>query len=349
MTDLAEIEMIRDSARAFVPPGGDFVRIRGLRFGETGFDLAIYRQMAEMGWLMLRLPEEEGGLGLGMRAYCALAAVLGAGLVPEPLIHANLAVRLLGAGAGEAVLAGTRIVLPAWQTGFDGLDLAAGVTGAAGGLSGEKRFVYQAAGADAFLVTGAEGGWLVEVGAEGVSLECEGTQDGGHFGSLRLAGVSAERIDLIDPAAALDEAALATSAYLLGVAETAFEMTLDYLRVRKQFDKPIGSFQSLQHRATDLKMQLALLRAGVDMAAGALDAGVDDARRSALVSQVKVRAADTAMLVAREAVQMHGAIGFTDEHDVGLFVRKAMTLANQFGSAAFHRRRFAAMQPYAAA
>ncbi|CAN7714726.1 acyl-CoA dehydrogenase family protein [Neorhizobium tomejilense] len=338
--------MIRDSARAFVPAGSGLRRIRGLRFTDKGFDRNVYQQMAEMGWLMLRLPEAAGGLGLGMDAYCALARVLGSGLVPEPLIHGALAVRLMGEAADEAVLSGRRIVLPAWQEDWDGLDWAATIKLIAGKASGRKRFVPGAGGADAFLVTAADKAGLVEAGAQGLRIDNEGTQDGGHFGDLVIEAAPAAILPLDDPAAAFDEAVLASGAYLLGLCETALSMTLDYLRVRHQFGKPIGSFQALQHRAADVKIQVELLAASIAMAAAALDAGVPAPRRAALVSQVKTRASDTAMLVAREGVQMHGAIGFTDEHDIGLYVRKAIVWANQFGSANFHRKRFAATQPF---
>ncbi len=141
-------------------------------------------------------------------------------------------------------------------------------------------------------------------------------------------------------ARALDEAALGTAAYLLGVAERAFEITLDYLKQRRQFGQVLASFQALQHRAADMKIQLTLTRASVEGAALELDAGVAPARRAAVVSRAKARAADTAILVGREAIQMHGAIGYADECDIGLFTRKAMTVANEFGSAMAHRRRF---------
>jgi alkylation response protein AidB-like acyl-CoA dehydrogenase len=124
--------------------------------------------------------------------------------------------------------------------------------------------------------------------------------------------------------------------------ERSFAMTLDYLRTRQQFGRPIGSFQALQHRAVDLRIQIALTRASVEAAAATLDAGCTATQRQAAVSRAKARAAEAAMLVTRAAVQLHGAIGYTDEYDVGLFTRKAMVLANAFGSAALHRRRFLA-------
>ena len=174
------------------------------------------------------------------------------------------------------------------------------------------------------------------------------TQDGSHVATLRRSSDGARRLaDNVAPAMerALDEAALATAAYLLGVMEQSFAMTLDYLRTRKQFGKAIGSFQALQHRAVDLQLQITLTRASVEDAAGVLDSDAPAPHRRAAISRAKARAAEASMLVTRAAVQLHGAIGYTDEYDVGLFLRKAMVLANSFGSAALHRRRFVAEMP----
>ena len=152
--------------------------------------------------------------------------------------------------------------------------------------------------------------------------------------------------DLNDLSDALDEAALATAAQLLGVMDQAFAMTLDYLRTRHQFGRAIGSFQTLKHRAVDLKIQLELTRASIAAAAAALDTpGTPRAERRASVSRAKARASDAAMLVTRQGVQLHGGIGYTDEADIGLYLRKAMVLANQFGAADLHRRRFATLAP----
>ena len=123
--------------------------------------------------------------------------------------------------------------------------------------------------------------------------------------------------------------------------ERAFAMTLTYLKTRQQFGKPIGSFQALAHRAADLKIQVALTRASVEAAAVTLDTSSVTAVRRAAVSRAKARASDAAMRITREAIQMHGGIGYTDEYDVGLYLRKAMVLANLFGSAELHRARYA--------
>jgi alkylation response protein AidB-like acyl-CoA dehydrogenase len=184
--------------------------------------------------------------------------------------------------------------------------------------------------------------WLLPAATGDVRM----LQDGGHVGSVAPDPRNGRRLaaDIAAPLSrALDEAALATAACLLGVMERAFAMTLDYLRTRRQFGRAIGSFQALQHRAVDLRIQLALTRASVEAAAATLDDPAEPAAaRQAAVSRAKARAAEAALRVTREAVQLHGAIGYTDEYDVGLCLRKAMAQANAFGSAALHRRRFLA-------
>jgi alkylation response protein AidB-like acyl-CoA dehydrogenase len=338
------LRMIRDSAAAVAPPGGDLKRVRALRFATPGFDRAVWREMCEMGWPGLRLPEAEGGSGLGVAAACALAEELGQGLVPEPLIPCAAAAAMLSGDARASLLAGERIVIPAWQERANSLDWTGETRLAGGRVTGIKSFVPVAAGADAFLVTARDGMALVARDAPGVSLDVVGTQDGGTFGTLRLEDAPGEPVPG-DPAPALEEATLATAAYLLGVMDRAFAMTLDYMRTRQQFGRPIGSFQALQHRAADLKIQVALTRASIDSAAAVLDAPGPAAARQAAVSRAKARASDAALLVTRQCIQLHGGIGYTDEYDVGLYLRKAMVLSALYGNAAVHRARFAAVSP----
>ncbi|MBP0496162.1 acyl-CoA dehydrogenase family protein [Pararoseomonas indoligenes] len=339
--DRAEsLRMIRDSVAAIVPSDGGLGRVRGLRFTLPGIDPAVWRSIGEMGWIGLRLPEGDGGIGLGMSEACALYEELGRALVPEPLIDASLSARLLAASGDDGLLApllaGESLVLTAWQESADSLE-------APGDAGATRLFIPMAAAAQAFLLPVREAGELALYAIEGARPAVLKTQDGGHFGSLaadtggarRVAHDVAEAMEL-----ALDEAALGTAAYLLGLMERCFEMTLDYLRQRQQFGKALGSFQALQHRATDLKIQIVLTRASVEGAAADLDAGADGDARRALVSRAKARAADAALRVTREAVQLHGAIGYTDEFDIGLFLRRAMVVANRFGSSALHRGRY---------
>ena len=216
-----------------------------------------------MGWLGLRIPEDDGGSGLGAREFCGLAEELGAGLVPEPLIAGS------DGGAAAAARITSRRCWPAsasccaaWQEKPNSIDLTGDTVLRDGRLSGRKLFVPMAAGADAFLVTVPGGLALVERDAPGVSLELQQTQDGGNFGTLTLDNAPAEAIEG-DATEALEHAIMASSAYLFGLMDRAFTITLDYMKTREQFGRKIGSFQALQHRAADMQIQISLTRATV--------------------------------------------------------------------------------------
>lgn len=338
------LRMIRDSAAGIAPRTSDLKRIRALRFTEPGFDRSVWREMCEMGWLGLLVPEDQGGSGLGVQEFCALTEELGAALIPEPLIAAAMAARLLPSDALPDVLSGERIVLPAWQEKPLSIETAGGTTISGGRVTGKKVFVPMAAGADAFLVTVKGGLALVERGAQGVHVECQTTQDGGNSGTLTLDNAPAQFI-AGDAGEAFETACIATSAYLLGVMDRVFGITMEYLKTREQFGRKIGSFQALQHRSADLKIQVSLARATVNAAARTQDESTDASVRKAAVSRAKARASDAASIVTRGCVQLHGGIGYTDAADPGLFLRKTMVLAPAYGSAALHRARFRDLAP----
>ena len=335
--------MIRESA-AGIADSENLGRIRALRYREPGFDRETWKRICELGWPALRLPEERGGIGLGMAACCVLAEEMGAALVPEPLIGAMMAASLLDDDMLGPLLSGERLVLPAWQEERGSIEPGSVTRFQGGKLTGGKRYVAMAAGADAFVVVTPDGCALVDRAADGVTLETVATQDGGHYGTLHLDGAPARPVarDFAQP---LAEATLATAAYLLGVVEASFARTLDYLRTRVQFGRPIGSFQALQHRAVDLLLEIALTRASIGDAVRRWDNLPGSNNALAAVSRAKARASATAMLVTREAIQLHGGIGYADEHDIGLYLRKAMVMAPAHGSAATHRARFVALLP----
>jgi alkylation response protein AidB-like acyl-CoA dehydrogenase len=336
------IRLLRESAAAVVL--GELKRIRALRFKDPGFDRAVWSEMCDMGWAALRVPEAQGGSGLGVQEYCALAEELGRGLVPEPLTGVVTAASVLTGPVLSEAISGAKVILPAWQERANSLDYAGDTTVAGGRANGRKMFIAQAAGADAFVVSGKDGLALVARDATGVSLTIERTQDGGNFGVLTLDNAACTPLSG-NIAEALEEASLATAGYMLGVMDKAFAITLDYMKTRHQFGKAIGSFQALQHRAADLKIQVALTRASVEAAAVTLDTSQHPALRQAAVSRAKARAAEAGMLVTRQCIQLHGGIGYTDEADVGLFLRKAMVLSNLHGGAALHRARYAEVAP----
>ena len=361
------LRMLRDSAADFAT--FDAARVRRLRGSEPGFERSVWREMAAMGWLGVLIPEEHGGLGLGPSAAAIIAEQLGRALYPEPysasavaatlaLLHgdnAALKQRLLPQLAGGEIVAGL-----AWQDERGGLDIdqCAVEVREQGGravLDGVSRFVG-AAGADGYIVAarsaqGLQLHWVARAAA-GLSCETEARADGSASARLRLAAVAAPADACAASAAsaraalalAVDHALLAASAELFGLMQCALDMTLDYLRTRVQFGKPIGSFQALQHRAVDMYIQKELTRATLAAAVAALDEpGCDPQRRAAIASSAKARASQAALSICKEALQMHGAIGYTDEYDLGLYLNRALVLSAWLGNAAAHRARYATL------
>jgi len=359
--------MLADSVADFVARGTDVARVRRLRGTSAEYDRALWKRMAELGWLGILVPERYGGLGLGLTEMAIVARGLARALTPEPLTGAAvLAAAALVESDNETLkreqlprlVAGDMLPALAWQEDAGALDAAAlraRATPFEGGykLSGVKRFIAGAAQADAFLVTAqaADGMVLLWVPREtaGVRLGLDPLADGRSFGTLELNDALAPKAHVVASGAgavaalarALDHAAVIAGAELVGVMDRALEMSLDYLRTRVQFGKPIGAFQALQHRAVDLHIHKELASAVLEEALAALDRGADAATRAALASRVKARCSDAALRITREAIQLHGAIGFTDEYDAGLYLKRALTLAAWLGHATWHRRRYA--------
>ena len=359
--------LLADSVADFTTRGTDIARARRLRGTPQEYDRTTWLQMAALGWLGILVPERYGGLGLGLSEMAVVAKGLARALTPEPLAAtAVLAATALAAGDNEALkrdelprlVSGELQPALAWQEAAGVLDPAAIRTRAVpfeGGyrLSGEKRFISGAAQADAFLVSGqANDGvvllWLPRATA-GAGVALEPLADGRSFGTLRLqdALVPQGRVVAAGPVAAealaraFDNGSVIAGAELLGVMERALEMSLDYLKTRVQFGRPIGAFQALQHRAVDLHIQKELAGAVLEEALAALDDGPDAATRAQLASRVKARCADAALKITRETIQFHGAIGFTDDYDAGLYLKRALTLAAWLGHPVWHRRRYA--------
>lgn len=332
------IAMVRESA-AGIANRQDLNRVRALRFSLPGFDRGVWSEMCAMGWTGLRVPEARGGAGLSLAAYCALAQELGAALTPEPLISAVLSAALLDDEWRERHIGGEKLVLPVWQESRDAAGPTNTLTVSGGKITGKRSHVLMAKGADAFLAIDTSGAWLVQADAPGVQVEVLETQDGGHYGVVSFNSAAAQPMEA-HAADAFADANVATSAYLLGMMDAALERTLDYLKTRVQFGKVIGSFQALQHRAVELKLQTELTRASVEDAARRWDREPGTPDSYAAISRAKARAASAVMFVTRQAIQLHGGIGYSDEHDIGLYLRKAMVIAPQFGTAEFHKAKF---------
>jgi alkylation response protein AidB-like acyl-CoA dehydrogenase len=353
--------LIQDSAVTFVAGDEELKRVRANRFVQPGFDRAGWNEMADAGWLGFVVPEEYGGVGLGFADLALVLIQLGKGLVPAPFVAtAVLAARTL-AGSDNAALRAERLPqlvagawLPAlaWQEARASLDVKARqLVCNDGKLNGRKFFVPDAGGADAFIVSAAVAGgtalYLVDKDAPGLTLEFEQRVDGGFYGHLTFADTPVgaqvagpERSEAL-LAAVLDEGRVAVSAELLGVMTRALEISVDYLKQRVQFDKPIGSFQALQHKTVDLFILSEVSRSVLLQATALFDGEADAAQRAVAASQVKARCSDAALKIGKDAIQLHGGIGYTDECNIGLYLKKAMYLASWLGSASAHRARYA--------
>jgi alkylation response protein AidB-like acyl-CoA dehydrogenase len=345
--DDSTLELIADVAASFAVR--DAPRVRDLRDAGGQIDRAMWRRLAENGWLGALVPEELGGAGLSIDAVAIVARRLGFGAFPEPFVAAGVLAPLLLAAAhanGDrlaSVLAGEQIVGVGWQS--DGARIAHD-----GSLHGDSRFLGIGA-ADAYIVAaqhaGAIGLYWVVADAPGLTVTLEQCADGTRSAALGFDGVQADTLVAAGAAqaplaAALDTARIALAAELCGVMDATLELTLDYLCQRKQFGVRIGSFQALQHRAVDAWIQRELADAALDAAIAVhLDPGSDARARAAAASSAKARAGVATQAIARAAVQLHGAIGYTDEYDLGLYVNRALTLAPWLGNAAEHTRRFA--------
>ncbi|MGR8919315.1 MAG: acyl-CoA dehydrogenase family protein, partial [Gammaproteobacteria bacterium] len=220
-------------------------------------------------------------------------------------------------------------------------------------LDGVLAAVPLGADADAFVVPASLGGepaWLVvAANATGLVIEPRPLSDGSSDGRLLLDACRAEVLAVGAAARAAwhdarDRAALASSAYQIGLAEALLEMTRDYAGTRHQFGQAIGSFQSIQHRLVDAYMALRLAESVVDECTDAADAGASGEALAELASRARQRSGEALGLITREAIQLHGAIGYTDECDVGLFVNRALVMLARYGRPALHLSRCARLQ-----
>ena len=346
-----EQRMLRESAAALAARHGGAARFRD---GAGAIRRDVWSEAAEAAFLGALAPESAGGLDLGLAELCLVAGECGRHLLPEPVAAGAIAADAVARSGAPGVpagplIAGDRLVVFALietprGLGHDRPRTAAEADGSGLRLSGVKIGVANAADADAFLApaTSPDGAVLACVPRSEAGLDAGTAADNSAMARIRLSGARAERVaagprarERLD--ALLAALHLATAAELVGVMERAHEITLEHLGLRRQFGRPIGSFQALQHRAVDNLAAVEASRSLVHQAARAIDAG---AAAPGLPSAALAHAADGALRVCKAAIQMHGAVGFTDEHDIGYHLKRAMTLAARWGNAAAHRRHY---------
>lgn len=368
--------MLTDSARDFFAGEAPVSHMRSLRnAGDmAGFAPALWKQFAAMGFTSILVPERAGGLGLGHVEAGIILENIGANLTPSPFLQTAVgAVTALKAGSQAQrdrwfpqIMAGDTVISLAVDEGVkhnpESTALRAERSARGFRLFGEKTFVPHGHVADLLLVPartdgrpGDENGitWFaVEKNAANLASNSERLADAGIAARVTFDGVDVDLDAAIGPVdagwdvlmAVLSATRLGAAAELLGVGTRAMAMTIAYLKDRTQFGQPIGSFQALQHRASQLYAELELARSAVLKAQQLLDLEDEHAPHAAMVA--KATAGLAATLAVQEGVQMHGGIGMTDAHDIGFYMKRGRVLTELYGDANFQADRIAAMKGY---
>jgi acyl-CoA dehydrogenase len=363
--------MLRDSAQNFLTERAPVSALRALRDRRDaqGHDATLWRAFGEQGYSATLVPEAHGGLGLGVADAGLIAEQIGHTLTASPYFSTAVLAAWLLKTAGSAAqqqdwlpriaAAQTVVTLAVDEQSRHKpsvLTTSAARDGGGWRLDGHKLLVLDGHVADAWIVAArADGGTallLLPKGTAGASVErtvmvdahnvARLRFDGAHVGADALIGSIEHGAALLDGVLDVGRAVIASE--LLGLADEVFERTVEYLKQRKQFDRAIGEFQALQHRAAELFCDLELTRAIVRQAQAAVDAAAADAPLR--VAQAKARACLTANRAVQEGVQMHGGIGMTDELEIGLFMKRARVLQELFGDAAFQVDRAALLSAY---
>ena len=374
-----EQRLLVETAASFAKSESPISRMRALREDELGFERRTWKQMGELGWLGILFPESVGGFGGRFIDAALVMEQFGKTLVPEPyvasMVLAGMSVLkagtpeqqkaiLPGAIAGEQLLA---LAHEEVQSRYNVCDVATTAREVAGGfvLSGHKRFVLAGHGADTFVVSARVSGdqadrtglslFVVPRGAAGLAIAPVKTMDGRRAANLELRdvtvpssaclGAPGHAADTLE--AVLDLAAAAACAEASGIAQAVLAMTVEYLKTRQQFGVPIGSFQALQHRAVDMFIEVELCRS-MAILAGIRADDPDPGDRQAAVSAAKAQLSVGGRYVVRQGIQLHGGIGCTDEHDVGLYFKRMQTLSALFGDEQYHVERYASLPAFVA-
>lgn len=366
-----EQRLLQDSVARFGREHYDFPAWRTRIMRGAGFDRGLWARMAELGWLTLTVPEADGGYGGSAVDTMVVMEGIGRALMLEPYVGSGvIAPALLPHLAGDnrtelmaGIMAGGTLLTLADAEPQGRFDLAAVATRAerqGGGylLTGEKSHALDGAEADWFVVParsfGAPGEragislFLVPRSAAGLTVHGVRAMDHRHNAALSLEGVQVDGAALIGPAGAgfpllrhaVDLAIVARLAEALGAMEAAHEQTLAYLKTRKQFGQTLGSFQALQHRAVDMAVACEEARSMTYLATLSLDA--EPAERARALAAAKARVGQTSLYVARQAVQLHGGIGFSDELAIGHYLKRLTMIDMAFGNSAHHRALYAA-------
>jgi alkylation response protein AidB-like acyl-CoA dehydrogenase len=364
-------DALQRAAREFLARECPPALVRETARTPDGVPRALHTKMAELGWMGLVVPEAEGGLGLGTLELALVCEELGRVAAPGPFLPTQLVTAALLRAGSKAqrrqwlprLVSGESLAALAYLEETDrhdaaGITLAARRTRNGWRLDGTKLFVPGVPGADLLLVAARTGRdrvslFLVESAAPGVRARPEETVDlTRRVGELRLRDVAVDRSALLGREGAgwpllarlLDLGAVGIAADSLGGAARTLEMAVAYSQVRQQFGRPIGSFQAIKHIAAEMAAEVEPTRSLVWYAAYAADHRPGEAGRAASIA--KARLGDVYSRTVNRAVQMHGGIGFTWEHDLHLWFKRACGNEVAFGDPTFHRERLARIDRY---
>jgi len=353
--------MLLDVARGFVRDQAPIEAVRSQLETETGFDLATWQSMVEMGWSGIALPDSVGGAGMGVGSAVPVMEALGGGMLGTPLLSTTLAGQLIWRAAGEAAAdwlgrlcageIGTIALLDQSDWGAGHCDLT---LDSAGILSGQKQYVPDAAVADVFVVLANEQGApvlaLVERGAlaDGAVTANVVIDLTKRSANVDFSGVSPAQVIRGEAVTAairdvLLLGALLTAAETTGAAGRCLAGITDYLKTRKQFGKLIGSYQALKHPTVDIYVGMENARSFVYHGATVVGEGALDHDAEVACRMAKVAADDVMVYAGDRSVQFHGGFGFTWDCDSTLFIRRAQWAQQMYGGAIHHRKRLAAL------
>jgi alkylation response protein AidB-like acyl-CoA dehydrogenase len=343
--------LLKANARKFFAVECPMEEVRRLMETQTAHDPALWSKMVDQGYTGIIFPEECGGIGLGKVELILLMEEAGRALLPGPFFSTvALAGSVLDAIAtpeqkkrylspicrGEAR---SSVAILEAGASWDPVDVH--MSGASGKLTGEKLFVPDAMVADFLIVVARDGVFLVDAEAAGMELQPMQAMDlTRKVCSVRFSGTPAERLgNTTGLARALDVAATALVAEMVGEMQRMLDVTVEYAKTRKQFGKPIGMFQAVQHQCADMYLETESARSAAYYAAWALEENTPDA--AVAVSIAKMYASDAARTVGNRGIQIQGGMGFTWENDLHLYYKRAKASETSFGDATFHRERIA--------
>jgi len=343
--------LLRDNARKFFAGECPMEEVRRLMETETAYDQALWAKMVEQGYTGIIFPEEYGGVGLGKVELILLMEEAGRALLPGPLFSTvALAGSVLDATATPEqkkrylapICSGhARSTVAMLEAGASWHPADVQMTSASGKLTGEKLFVPDAKVADFLIVVARDGVFVVDAKAAGIKVQPMEAMDlTRKLYSVRFSGTPAERLgNAVGLAHSLDVATAALVAEIVGAMQRTLDLTVEYAKMRKQFGKPIGMFQAVQHQCADMYLETESARSAAYYAAWALEENAPDA--AVAISIAKMYASDAGRTVGNRGIQIHGGMGFTWENDLHLYYRRAKASETALGDSTFHRERIA--------